>query len=125
VLSSNMESFPFIEAPKPKKKKKSIKQDISSPLETVTTPSPLPLDGANGSASDKRTDDGRVSPIPSSSQADTTLGKTPEPSKKLTKPRTYSRNYFKPHNGCEFNILLPAYSSSIPLPNVLPLLQRG
>ena len=77
MLSLNMESFPFIETPKPKKKKKSIKQDISSPLETVTTPSPLPLDGANGSASDKRTDDGRVSPIPSSSQ-------TSEPSKEPT-----------------------------------------
>ena len=86
---------PFIEAPKSKRRRKANKQEVSASLESETAPA-LPLDGGDGSA-----DDGKVS----SSQTDSSQGKTAEPAKKAT--RAKPRNYFKPHNGCEFSILLP------------------
>ena len=113
-LSVFRRCFSSAEAPKTKKKKKSSKQEVSSPLETnpiISPPLPPPL-VSKGFVLDKKTDGSKKSSpsdlvesedtqvvSQSSSHTNAASRKTLEPAKK----RTIKRNYLKPHNGCELD----------------------
>ena len=115
-LSTFEGAFSPTEAPKTKKRKKSSKQELLSPLETGTAPilppPPPPPLVSKSFVPDKKTDGSKKSSLSglvepedsqvasqSSSHTDATASKTLEPAKK----RTIKRNYLKPHNGCELH----------------------
>ena len=115
-LSVFRRCFSSAEAPKTKKKKKSGKQEVSSPLETnpILSPPPPPLT-SKSFILDKKTDGSKKSSpsdlvesedtqvvSQSSSHTDAASRKTLEPAKK----RTIKRNYLKPHNGCELHKMI-------------------